>query len=59
MGGCRGTVWPRVSPLFRSMYGNEGAPEVVREKEWKMNTGLPVVKAAKVRNWQHNDKVFE
>lgn len=41
------------------MYGNEGAPEVVREKEWKMNTGLQVVKAAEVRNWQHNDKVFE
>lgn len=50
---------PRVSPLFQSMYANEGVTEVVQEKEWKMNTGLQVVKAAKVRNWQHNGKGFE
>lgn len=43
------------SPLFRSMYGNEGAAEVVGEKNWKMNTGLQVVKEATVKNWQHND----
>lgn len=47
------------SPLFRSMYGNEGAMEVVQEKDWRMNTGLHVVRAATVRNWQNNDKAFE
>lgn len=47
------------SPLFRSMYGNEGATEVVQETDRKMNTGLQVVKAATVRNWQHNDNGFE
>lgn len=41
------------------MYGNEGATEVVQETDWKMNTGLQVVKAATVRNWQHNDNGFE
>lgn len=28
------------SPLFRSMYGNERATEVVQEKDWKMNPVL-------------------
>lgn len=47
------------SPLFRSMYGNEGEAEIVHEKDWKMNTGLQVVKGATVRNWQHNDNACE
>lgn len=47
------------SPLFRSMYGNERATEVVQEKDSKMNTGLQVVKAATAMNWQHNDNAFE
>lgn len=38
------------SPLFRSMYGNEEAMEVVQEKDWKMNTVFHAVKAVTVRN---------
>lgn len=41
------------------MYANEGETEVVQEKDWKMNTGLQVLKAAALRLWQHNDNACE
>lgn len=42
--------------VLYSMYVNEGATEVVHETERKINTGLQVMNAAKVRHLQHNWK---